>query len=199
MQKSRSAGWPVTMVIPAILSLSIALLGVAASAAPAESGQKPAASATAPKPAPAPVVTLVKANQLKEALTKAKGKVVVLNFWGTYCPPCVAEMPEFTAFYKSYQGKDVELLSINCDDPADANTTVKEFIVSKKIPFPVSTLDGFPDEVSKFLGTVWDGRLPATYIYDSTGKLVKTIEDETTAKELSALVDPLLPKKSPAK
>jgi hypothetical protein len=111
----------------------------------------------------------------------------------------VKEMPEFDAFYKAHQGKDTVLLSANCDDPTDTKAAVAVFLKEKKISFPVSQVDGNPEDISKALGLKWEGDLPYTLVFDATGKVVKTWDEDITAKDLSAVVDPLLPKKSPAK
>src|SRR5215468_5709446 len=48
-----------------------------------------------------------------------RGKVVVVNFWATWCPPCCAEMPELDAFYRKYHGRGVELLGVSTDRARD--------------------------------------------------------------------------------
>jgi len=184
------------------LAVCFAVVAVAPIARGADAPAKPSAAPTAPAEKAAATsqkVTLVKADKLKDALDKAKGKVVVLNLWATFCPPCVKEMPEFEAFHKSHSGKEVVFVSANCDDPKELNSTVPTFLTEKKISFPVVLVDSNPDDIGKALGVKWEGNLPFTLVYDASGKIVKTWEEDITAKDLSAVVDPLLAKKAPAK
>ncbi|HEX4856531.1 MAG TPA: TlpA disulfide reductase family protein, partial [Limnobacter sp.] len=58
-----------------------------------------------------------------------KGKVVVLNFWATWCPPCVEEMPELNALYPELQGKKVELIGIAIDSPSN----VQQFLLKTPV------------------------------------------------------------------
>ncbi|HEV2617248.1 MAG TPA: TlpA disulfide reductase family protein, partial [Candidatus Acidoferrales bacterium] len=53
-------------------------------------------------------------------LSDLRGKVVVLNFWATWCPPCVEEMPSLVQMQKKFQGKDVTVLAVSVDDDPDA-------------------------------------------------------------------------------
>ncbi|MFZ9758232.1 MAG: redoxin domain-containing protein, partial [Burkholderiaceae bacterium] len=58
------------------------------------------------------------------ALAEFRGKPLVVNFWATWCPPCVEEMPELSAFYDKYKPKGVQLLGIAVDSPSN----VREFL-----------------------------------------------------------------------
>jgi tetratricopeptide (TPR) repeat protein len=91
-----------------------------------------------------------------------KGKIIVLNIWGTWCGPCVMEMPEFQELHRKYDNdKDVAILTINND--ADSET-VKKFMTDKKYDFAV-----LRDE--KYLETVDINVFPTTWFIDRDGKV----------------------------
>ena len=68
------------------------------------------------------------------ALSDFKGKVVFIDFWATWCPPCRISMPEVEKLYSDFQGKNVQVLGLNLDEDGD---TARRFVEKKKIPYPV--------------------------------------------------------------
>ena len=92
-----------------------------------------------------------------------KGKVVFLNFWATWCPPCVAEMPSIQALYDSYKNNnDVMFLLVSNEAAED----VRKFIAKNGYTFPVYLQNG------KLPGTFAAMNIPTTYVVSKTGKLV---------------------------
>lgn len=101
------------------------------------------------------------------ALADFKGKVVLVDFWATWCGPCVAELPNVVAAYEKFHGKGFEVIGISLDKSRDALTA---FIKENKMPWP-----------QYFDGLGWDSKLgrqygiqsiPATYLLDREGKIV---------------------------
>lgn len=86
--------------------------------------------------------TLIDAES-KPTLDSMKGKVVVLHFWGTWCPPCRAEYPEFAALSKKYaENSEVEFISVSCSGGAETDLNLlkketKEFLDGLKIKMPI--------------------------------------------------------------
>ena len=70
----------------------------------------------------------------KFTLSENSGKVILLNFWATWCGPCVEEMPAFTKLYQEY-GNQVKILCINCVEPKD---TVDDFVQKNSYTFPIA-------------------------------------------------------------
>ena len=95
-------------------------------------------------------------------LSDFKGKAVVLNFWGTFCPPCVEEMPALQSQYEQWKSSNVVILGVNLNENL---VTVKGFIRQHQITFPI-LLDY--DQVRKtFKVTAY----PTTFYIDSTGTI----------------------------
>jgi thiol-disulfide isomerase/thioredoxin len=138
-------------------------------------------------------LTTVDADKMGERIKAARGTVVVVNVWATWCPPCVAEMPEFSRFYKETKRDDVSFISVNANAPETIASEVKPFLQKSDIAFPVAVLaNADPEAIGKATGAEVSGALPLTLIYDRTGKLQKMLEESVTFDSIMALVKPLL-------
>lgn len=104
-------------------------------------------------------------------MAKLKGKVVVLDFWATWCGPCVAEMPHMKDLYRTLKGEGVEFIGISLDQPEEKGglTALKEYVHKNEVPWP-----------QYYQGKGWDGdfsrawginSIPALFVVDADGKL----------------------------
>lgn len=174
--------------VPLTLLLALAACGVQGGAPPTPAPVDSAAPAV-----PAPKVDLVSAADLATLLKSAEGKVVVLNFWATWCPPCVEEMPALADYFRESRQADVAFLSLSADDPATVDQTVQKFQREHKLPFDVHVLsERDPDALAGVLGGEISGALPTTLVFDRTGKRVLTHDGMITAAALREAVQPLL-------
>jgi len=84
---------------------------------------------------PAPDFELLDVNGKKVRLSDFKGKVIILNFWATWCPPCRAEIPGFIELYKKYKDKGVEIIGISLDEGGvrDVFPFMKEFGINYQV------------------------------------------------------------------
>jgi len=126
-------------------------------------------------------------------LSAQRGKVVIVNFWATWCPPCREEMPALDAFYRRYHGQGLEMIGVSADRPHDRSDVIK---VMQSFTYPAAMLDDA--KVNEF-GT--PDALPMTVVVDSNGVVrAKLTPDQTqvTEKKLSDAVLPLLPQHSAA-
>lgn len=95
-------------------------------------------------------------------LSDYKGKVVLLEFWATWCPPCKLTIPDLNELHEKYKGKDFALLSVSIDDPL---STLKPFIEEYGIKFTVLVND---KHIERLYGII---NIPATFLIDKTGNI----------------------------
>jgi thiol-disulfide isomerase/thioredoxin len=94
-------------------------------------------------------------------MADTKGKVVFLNFWATWCPPCVAEMPSIQQLHEKLKDEGVVLVCISNEEASK----VSRFVNEKGFTFPIYTIRGAPPAVFKTRG------IPATFILSPDGKI----------------------------
>lgn len=116
-------------------------------------------------PAPDFVLKDMQGNEHK--LSDYKGQGVFLNFWGTWCPPCVREMPAMDRQYKAFQGQGVQMLAINI---AQTDFEVQSFIDSYNLSFPV-VIDRSKDVMTKYN----IDQLPATILVAPDGTIQQVV------------------------
>ena len=108
-----------------------------------------------------------------------KGQLLVLNFWATWCAPCVEEMPELTALQKKLAPGKGQILGIGIDNPANIGT----FAAKYKIAYPLYVAGMEGSELSRQLGNKAGG-LPFTVLIDASGKVRKTYMGRLKMDEL---------------
>ena len=104
-------------------------------------------------------------------LSNLRGKVVLLNFWATWCPPCRKEMPDLDALYRRFHSQGLEILAISDEDSAK----VKPFLAEKPVAYPVLLDRG--RAVNQLMAV--EG-IPKSFLYDRDGKLVAQAMDMRT-------------------
>lgn len=198
---------PISAAIWIALSVSACNKTQPATAQSGASANAPAQNPTPPlqtPPTPAqpdaattPTIALANRENISDLLQAARGKVLVINVWATYCIPCIEEMPELAKFYNERDPQRIEFLSLSADGAYTLEDAVKPFAIEKQLPFPVYVLDELPpDELVKLLGASesgWDGELPATFVFDATGKLKKHWLERVHLNDLTAAVTGALP------
>jgi thiol-disulfide isomerase/thioredoxin len=143
---------------------AVAIGGVGGTALPA--GQ--AAGACDPNAKPANLnFTLKDLHGNPITLDAYRGKVVLLNFWATWCGPCKVEIPWFNEFQQKYQDKGFVVLGISADDTVEQ---LKPFVAQYKMTYPVLVGLG-RDDVQEALGPVWG--LPTTLLIGRDGRVCK--------------------------
>lgn len=90
-------------------------------------------------------------------------KVVFINFWATWCPPCIAEMPDINEMYKELKGKEIEFVFISFDDDFQK---AKDFVKKKGYDFPIFQLASPLPQVYE------SNAIPTTYVISPEGKIV---------------------------
>lgn len=122
-----------------------------------------------------------------QQLANWKGKVLVLNFWATWCPPCIEEIPDFVAADAAYRAKGVTIVGIALDEPAK----VAEFAMRFNIKYPILIGGSDAYQLASRLGNQSKG-IPFTAIIDRQGKIVYLGVGSVRRKELDKVLVPLL-------
>ena len=121
------------------------------------------------------------------SLKKWEAKLTVINFWGTWCPPCKEEMPLLSRLSEKFKSKNVQFIGVALDDLK----AIRSFLESDPVAFPI--LWGASD-VSLFMSELGNnfGSLPFTVVIDSQNTILFTqlgeVEEEAFSKELEKLV-----------
>jgi cytochrome c biogenesis protein CcmG, thiol:disulfide interchange protein DsbE len=140
---------------------------------------------------PAPSLVVQELDGQTFDLGAARGKVVVISFWATWCPPCRKEMPVLDALYRRYHGQGLEMIGLSADRPRDRSDVQK---VMQSFSYPAAMLDDA--KVNDFGAP---SALPKTIVIDAHGIVRAEMTPDQTAvteKSLSAAVLPLLPNRS---
>ena len=100
----------------------------------------------------------------EQRLQDYRGKWVLVNFWATWCPPCLEEIPDLISLSEAHKNKDLVVIGVALDSTKES---VVEFVAKKKISYPIVVGDY---DLAAQVGEV--EALPTSYLYDPTGKLV---------------------------
>jgi peroxiredoxin len=123
----------------------------------------------------------------EQRLSSLKGRIVVLNFWATYCIPCRKEMPDLASIQNNYGAMGVQVIGASADEPEDRKT-VLQFIKETKINFPVWIGASTTDMMRFGLGVA----LPATVIINREGRVAKVISGVVNHADLKKQIDAML-------
>jgi len=136
-------------------------------------------------------------NGLQQLITQARGKVVLLNFWATWCEPCVEEFPALMKIARQFQPQGLQIIFVSIDEPEDIDGKVLPFLKAQGVISRTYIKRTKDDEA--FINAIdekWSGAIPATFIYDTNGTLVKRLVAQQSFETFSAALRRLLPKSS---
>ena len=120
-----------------------------------------------------PSIALMNVPDVAKLREQARGQVLVINFWATWCHGCVEEFPEFVALDKEYRDKGVKIVGISLDKAADLDSKVTSFIHKSGAQFDVRVPDmDDPRPLIDQFTPEWTGAMPVTLIFDQSGALV---------------------------
>jgi thiol-disulfide isomerase/thioredoxin len=112
-----------------------------------------------------------------------RGRPLLLNFWATWCPPCVKEMPLLDDFYRAHAARGWQVLGLAIEGPAP----VREYLQRMPMGFPVGLAGDNGIDLSRSLGNE-NGTLPFTVVFDKRGTVVQRKRGAVHAADLSAWV-----------
>ncbi len=131
---------------------------------------------------------------LQQLVKQARGKAVLLNFWATWCEPCVEEFPDLVKIAGEFRPRGLEIIFVSIDEPEDVGSKVLPFLNAQGVAFPTYIKRTKDDEA--FINAIdlkWSGAIPATFIYDANGALVKRFVAQQSYKTFTEALQPLLP------
>jgi thiol-disulfide isomerase/thioredoxin len=135
-----------------------------------------------------PGVSYVDTNGRAYTPQSLAGKVVVVNFWATWCAPCLKEIPDLSRVHEKYKDRGLVILGVLRDDPD--NQALLNFQSDRMMEYPVVRYN------SDILLSYGDPKeLPTTFIYDRRGKLAQRSRGAIRADQLERLLEPLLAQK----
>ncbi len=136
-------------------------------------------SATAETPAEMWAMKFERPEGGELAMAGLRGKPLFINFWATWCAPCIKEMPEIDRFHQTFRQQQGQVLGLAIDSPGP----VREFLGRVKVGFPVALagLDG--TDLVHMLGNL-QGSLPFSVLIDAEGRIAQRKMGETTFSEL---------------
>jgi cytochrome c biogenesis protein CcmG/thiol:disulfide interchange protein DsbE len=133
----------------------------------------------------APALALDDLGGKRVDLGALRGRVVLVNFWATWCPPCRAELPELAELWQEHKGSCFELLGVAEDSPpADLAAA------SRAIPYPILT-----DPRGRVAGDWGVVGFPSTFLVDTKGEVVRVFQGAVTRRQVQEAIRPMLPAK----
>jgi thiol-disulfide isomerase/thioredoxin len=125
----------------------------------------------APARAEAPLAA-VDGAKLKQTIARYRGKVVVLNFWATWCGPCVAELPELVRLQKGYGGRGVQVVLVSIDDMSARGTAARKLrSLGATATTNLIVANGQGEKTVRAILPDWQGAVPMTVVFSKSGKI----------------------------
>ena len=170
---------------------SIFLIAIALCLAAGACNKKENASTALPSAqisAVAPDFTLADISGKNVALTDFRGKVVLLEFWATWCPPCKASVPAMVALHNKYGQKGFSVIGVSIDTDSDALEKIRQFAASNNISYPVLLANNATPKAYDVVS------IPTSFLIGKDGKIVDIFRgySEEFDKNISAQVEKLL-------
>jgi len=132
--------------------------------------------------APAASFTVKRLNGNADSLAGYRGKVVLVNLWATWCPPCREEIPALETLYRKYQSRGFVVLGI---DQGESATVAGAFARKLGVTFPLLI-----DDAQQYGRAYAAQGLPTSILVDRNGHIIKGIDGEMTLAQMQALVAP---------
>ncbi len=130
-------------------------------------------------------ISLIKADQIGRWKAAAGDTVFVINFWATWCKPCVEELPVFEKINAEFAGRPVQVVLVSTDFKRNLDNRVRPFVQKKKLRSRVVFMDeSNPNVWINSVNPDWSGAIPATLIVSKNRGVERFFERQMTYKEL---------------
>lgn len=142
------------------------------------------------KPAqPLPAFNLSDLSGKQHSISEWRGKILIINFWATWCPPCKKEIPEFVALQKQYGDQGLQFIGVAIDD----KKSVGDFLSSTPINFPVLIAEDEGIALAHKLGDI-SGTVPFTIVVNAEDQIIHQHPGNFSKEQILEIVAPLLAK-----
>jgi len=172
-------------VLPCALLTVLAAFATDAPVTASAAGAASTGAAPARETSAAPDFSRADLDGASIKLSEFRGKVVLLNFWATWCAPCLVEMPRFSQWQQAYGSRGLQILGVSMDDSREP---VVRLAHQRPPGYPLIMGDA---ALAKLYGGVYG--LPTTFLIDGQGRVVARYRGEADLKELEAKILSLLP------
>ena len=137
-------------------------------------------------------IRLATAEEFSASLAKLRGRPVVLNLWGTWCAPCLKEIPDLMQLEREFADRGVELVAVAMDDPTDL--AMVDSFRQRFFPEFDSYIRNEPDmdTLVSVVDPAWNELLPTTYLISSDGKVIKRIQGKKSIEDFRSDIKALL-------
>lgn len=168
-----------------------AVLSITSGAAAAQGKRGGKAKKAAPAAVAGPAVTVIGNDELSKLLTRTPGQhPLLVNFWATWCEPCVAEFPELVKLDQDYHARGLDFITISLDEMSDLKIGVPRFLKKVNSTMPAYLLKMDDQEAAfNIIDKDWIGALPLTLLYDGEGKVIFKKVGRLKIEELRAALD----------
>ncbi|MDD5462290.1 MAG: TlpA disulfide reductase family protein [Methylococcales bacterium] len=136
---------------------------------------------------PLPEFNLPDVSGNPHSISEWQGKILIINFWATWCTPCRKEIPEFIALQEQYAARGLQFIGIAIDD----QDAVKKYLTSIKINYPILIGDVTGISLAHQLGNSIDA-VPFTIIVDRQGQIVHRHPGEFSKEQITEIITPLI-------
>ena len=138
-------------------------------------------------------VTPIEASELAAELEARKGQVVLVNFWATWCRPCLDEIPDLIALEAELAEQGFDLVAVSVDDPWGLEDTIKPFLDKWFPAFSTHvSVEHDMDTIVSVIDPAWNEVLPTSYVLARDGTVAVRIQGGSSAEDFAEAIRPLL-------
>ena len=144
-----------------------------------------------PAAAQTDTISTVNPEDVYQIVAENAGKVVIVNFWASWCPPCLKEFPDIIRAYDDYHSQGLEVIAVSMN-AGDEIEDIEAFLENYDPPFPVYRAATLDETFFEGISENWFGEMPTTLIFDALGNTTHLYKKQVTYDELANDVTALL-------
>ncbi|RMF95077.1 MAG: TlpA family protein disulfide reductase [Gammaproteobacteria bacterium] len=138
-------------------------------------------------------VTPLRAEEFSDLLGGQRGQVLLVNFWATWCAPCLKEIPALQSLERRFAARGFRLLAMNLDAADSIDSIVLPFLRQRFPDFrSYASLEFDMDTMVSVVDPAWNEVLPTSYLLDRDGRVAARLQGGKSAEEFAAAIEPLL-------